>query len=708
MTLQKVKSIASAKNLFFALAAAQLVFMLLYSFSAGISADEYRHYHQAAKVYKYYQTKGENTAALENTGIDPMQYNGQSFDNVMYVIEKWFKIDNYMELRHFFNALTGWLVIFIAGLVMKEILGYRAAIFVLLSLFFTPRFFGHALNNNKDIPFAMGFILTIYGNILLLKQLPKPKWTTYLWLVLGIGLSISIRMAGILNIFFVGFSLGLYYLANQPLKDFAKPINLKLLYRIIIIVIGSAILGFIIGVAFWPFVTADPVKNTKEIFAALSSHPVSLNQTFNGIVYNSKNIPWYYTITYITITYPLYVLVGLLASIFTLYSFRKRFNLIQVVAILFPWIFVVFWMSYKNSNVYGVIRHITFIYPLAVISAVLFFYTLFEIIKEKKNQVLKYVLIGLIAILSWHSVFFMVKNLRYSYIYYNECIGGLKNAYGDFETDYFYHSIREASLWLRNEIKNNKDLPTDRKIIVASNHLDPTRYYFRNDTNVKNIYIRYYQRGEKDWDYAIIVNSYIEPYQVKKKIYPPSNTIHTVDVNDKPICAILKRKTKDDLVAWEYMKKNNYPMAIRTFESVVKKDPKYDWAWLKLMECYYNTRNFSKVIETGNNCLRVYKNEQVMVYVGLAYLNTNQVEYGIMTFNRMLKEDPGNATAYFYAGIAYSMKQDLTRALSNLLKSIELNSNNPQAYKIVGDIYQQQNNKDMAQKYYQTYNAMVQ
>lgn len=708
MTLQKIKSIATTKNIFFAIAFVQLIFMLLYSFGAGISADEYRHYRQAEKVYKYYQTKGENTAALENTGIDPMQYNGQSFDNVMYVIEKWFKVDNYMELRHFFNALTGWLVIFIAGLIMKEILGYRAAIFVLLSLFFTPRFFGHALNNNKDIPFAMGFILTIYGNILLLKQLPKPKWTTYLWLVLGIGLSISIRMAGILNIFFVGFSLGLYYLTNQPLKDFAKPVNLKLLYRIIIIVVGSSILGFIIGVIFWPFVTNDPVNNTKEIFEALSAHPVSLNQTFRSVVYSSKNIPWFYTITYIAITYPLYVLIGLVASIFTLYTFRKRFNLLQVVAVIFPWVFVVFWMSYKNSNVYGVIRHITFIYPLAIIAAVLFFYLLFEIIKEKKNQLLKYVLIGLIAVLSWHSVFFMAKNLRYSYTYYNEFIGGFKNAYGDFETDYFYHSVRGAALWLREEIQNNKDLPADRKIIIASNHLDPAKYYFRNDTNIKVKYVRYYQRGEKDWDYAIFVNSYIEPYQVKKKIYPPANTIHTIDVNEKPICAVLKRKSKNDLLAFQYMKKNNIPMAIQQFEKVVKEDPKYDWAWLKLMECYYNTRNFQKVIEVGANCLKVYKSDQAMSYVGLAYLNTNQVEYAIMTFNRMIKLNENNASAYFYNGVAYSMKQDMNKSLSNLLKSIELNPNNPQAYKIVGDIYQQQNNKVLAQKYYQTYNSMVQ
>ena len=397
MTLQNIKTYFSAKNIFIAIAGLQLVFMLLFSFGAGISADEYRHYKQAVKVYNYYQTKGEDKSALENTGIDPMQYNGQSFDNVLYVIQKWFKVDNFMELRHFFNALTGWLVILLAGLIMKEILGYRSAIFVLLALFFTPRFFGHALNNNKDIPFAMGFALSVYGTILFLKQLPKPKWNAYLWTTLGIGLSISIRMAGILNIFFVAFSLGLYYLLNQPLKDFSKPQNLKVLYRIILSVVAITIVGFVIGVAFWPFVTVDPINHTKEIFKALSEHPVSLNQTFRGIVYNSKEIPWYYTITYIAITYPLYVLVGLLGSLFTFYAFRKHYNVLHVVTVLFPWAFVVFWMSYKNSNVYGVIRHITFIYPLAIISAVLFFSVVLKIIAEKKNKALTYIAILLIA-----------------------------------------------------------------------------------------------------------------------------------------------------------------------------------------------------------------------------------------------------------------------------------------------------------------------
>ena len=42
--------------------------------------------------------------------------------------------------------------ILVSGLIAKKEWGYKGAIITIIFLFISPRFIGHSLNNNKDIP----------------------------------------------------------------------------------------------------------------------------------------------------------------------------------------------------------------------------------------------------------------------------------------------------------------------------------------------------------------------------------------------------------------------------------------------------------------------------------------------------------------------------------------------------------------------------
>jgi hypothetical protein len=51
----------------------------------------------------------------------------------------------------------------------------------------------------------------------------------------------------------------------------------------------------------------------------------------------------------------------------------------------------------------------------------------------------------------------MAKIHPYEYIYHNELVGGVRGAYGRYETDYWVAGMREAVEWLKsNEIKDPK------------------------------------------------------------------------------------------------------------------------------------------------------------------------------------------------------------------------------------------------------------
>ena len=60
------------------------------------------------------------------------------------------------------------------------------------------------------------------------------------------------------------------------------------------------------------------------------------------------------------------------------------------------------------------------------------------------------------VLLAVHPVKFMISNHPYHYLYYNQLVGGLKGAYANYETDYYYVSQTEASEWLLNYLKSNK------------------------------------------------------------------------------------------------------------------------------------------------------------------------------------------------------------------------------------------------------------
>ena len=63
-------------------------------------------------------------------------------------------------------------------------------------------------------------------------------------------------------------------------------------------------------------------------------------------------------------------------------------------------------------------------------------------------------LVILIVLLSVHPLKFMIANPPYFYLYYNQFVGGLKGAYANYETDYYYVSQTEASEWLIDYLKD--------------------------------------------------------------------------------------------------------------------------------------------------------------------------------------------------------------------------------------------------------------
>src|SRR5450759_934962 len=132
------------KYIFYLCSAILLFLMLLNSRDAGVTCDEVLHYNHSVSVYNYFASHGADKSAL-NTPVTHLQYYGQSYDNFVTIIIKWFHIDDIYGFRHVMSVIAGWLVILCT------------ALFALW-----PGFIGHTVNNLKDIPFALGYIASIF------------------------------------------------------------------------------------------------------------------------------------------------------------------------------------------------------------------------------------------------------------------------------------------------------------------------------------------------------------------------------------------------------------------------------------------------------------------------------------------------------------------------------------------------------------------
>ena len=634
------------KIVFWIMAVVMLAALLLISRDAGISGDEEVHYLHSEMVYNYFSTMGQDQSSI-NTPKTHLQYYGQAFDNLATFLIHWFGIEDIYGFRHLMSSLSGWLTIVVTALFAAYISGYGAAIFVLLLFALSPTFLGHAQNNLKDIPFALAYMSSVYYSLKLVYGEEKPTWQTIVLLILSFAFAIGIRAGGFLVVFYLGLFMFIKtasdWIKHKSL-DFTQVKKYMVLFCII------SISGYLLGLLTWPYGLQNPLLNPLKSYQVMTSFPTTVRQIFEGRFEWSDFHPWYYLPKYMAITIPLVVFAGVAAFIFNTkknFSANQQMQLWLVLfTILFPLVFVLL----KGSNLYGSWRHFLFVYPAVILLAALGLHAFFT---RFKHRLVRMGAIVLLLALSFHPAKFMAANHPYYYLYYNELVGGLKGAYGNYETDYYYHSMREGAQWLHQYLK--KESPGS-SITVGGNF--PVKWYFRNDKALQFVYIPYQNRSDYNWDYAIIANSYIPPSQLKNKTWPPANTIHTITADGVPICAVIKRVTKDDLEGLQALKKGDNIKSALLLQKAVTADPHNEWICYKFAE---------------------------------ALASQNRNEQAVQMFEKSLEINPGFEPSLMMLGAQALIEQDKVKAANYFKKAIVANRKYLDAYVQLAALYSETN-----------------
>ena len=687
---------AYLRGIFVSIAAILFFILPILSYNSGISGDEQKfHYLYGKNVFNYFATLGQDTTALHYTDSELHLY-GPAFDLVTVIVNELFHVENEYGVRHMLNGFSGWLAMLFAGLLATMVAGWRAGIITLVLMFLSPRFLGHSFNNPKDIPFAMAVIFALFYMIRFLKAFPRPSVSTVLLTALGIGLAIGVRVGGLLLIAYLVFFSGIYFLATSQRGSLLTESNMKRLGRLFGLIVIISVTGYLIGIATWPYALQAPFSNPFKALDIMTHYTTSIRQLFEGRIIWSNKAPWYYVLKYMAITIPIVVLAGV-ALFFALIHKMRKGNYLWLFIIAFTFIFPVIYIINKESNVYGGWRHSMFVYPPMVIAASIGFVTGYNLLK---SRILRYVSITLFTGLCLLPFRHIVANHPFEYIYYNELTGGTNRALGKYEMDYFFHSLRAGSEWLlENKIKPRLN-ESSEPVLVASNL--NIAYYFRQYSNkVNTVYTRFYERSRDNWDYGIFVNTYINPYQLRTGLWPPANTIHSIDVDKVPICAIIERNNKLAYEGSKLISEQKYDEGISLLEQSIALEPFDEEALLNLARAYNQTKQYHKTGDVLNRCLKIYPDyDKALNLLGIMYMDQEKYDEAMDTFLKTMQVNERFVSAYYNMGLVYLMQNNVDLAINWFIKAIEVNEYHKSSYMALAEIYYQLGMQDEARYYY--------
>ena len=552
---------------------------------AAVNVDEMLHYPHAKKVVNWYFTGGKDASCLD-TPVHNLKYYGQSVDNMTALINRIFNIENEFLTRHFTGAFFFWLLLFFAGLLAKELGGsYWVSTIVVLGLLLSPRLFGQAFGNLKDIPFATGYLVAILFIIRFLKQMPQPKWSTTIYLALAIAFTNSVRIGGL--VLFAYLAAGLLALI------FVKPFLLKYIVstkssfvRLSGQFLALVVIGYFLGLLFWPYALQNVFRNPLESLSVMEHYKISIKQIFEGQVKWSTALPWNYLPRWIWISTPEFVLLGFIYFIaFLTYKFTKPVGeqLIYELFALFTMVFPVVYVIIIGSNLYSGIRQMLFVVPLLVVLASV---GAFQLLKSSKLKKLKIAGFGLFLVLMGLPIVHQARTFPVDYVYFNSISGGNKSAWSNYEYDYYFHGMKEATDLLIGEIGNEK-------VTVAMNCQLPNYFEKRDDIDFQ--FTRYLERSSEDWDYGLFGINYIHPWQLKNDTWQSTQIVKTFYHKGNPLVVLIKRQNKTDLEGIEAIKRREWQKGEKLLKEAIESDPNNVWLFVNLANLKLAQRRYAEL-----------------------------------------------------------------------------------------------------------------
>ena len=322
-------------------------------------------------------------------------------------------------------------------------------------------------------------------------------------------------------------------------------------------------------------------------------------------------------------------------------------------------------------------RHMLFAFPPVVVIAALGWDGL---INSFSNKIVKWIILILFAGLFTKTSWWVIKNHPNEYVYYNELVGGVDGAYGNYETDPYGNCMRAATEWLiKNEHLEHK------KTLVIVNQETLTASYYANELSdsVTISWSREYELGKQRWDYALLTTRTMTKNLIKNSQFPPKGTIHVMTVDNTPLVAIVKRENYFMPDGYTYFDKARFDSAEICFRKAIENDPKNEECYRMLAATYLSKGNYSESEKLTETVLSIYPESFIAHYFkGLIRFNQKRYAEALPFLEEAIALKINYADPYYLKGKIYVATNDFQRAITAFELAYKHGGQN---YKILND-----------------------
>ncbi|MBC2595122.1 hypothetical protein H5P28_12715 [Ruficoccus amylovorans] len=329
--------------------------------------------------------------------------------------------------------------------------GARLAFWCAFFLLMIPRFYGHMFFNPKDIPFAAGMVWSLYFLLRWGRWLPTPRLGASLALGVAIGLTLALRIGGLVFFGYVAGYAGFVLLRELLVGRVGWRAWIRSVLRVAVHGLLVAVVAFIVLVPWWPAIHSNPLVKPFQSLGAVSQYPWSGLVLFRGEFIPAPDLPWYYPLTWLAITLPDFLIAVLAAGlVLAAVKFRQLAGalftgrgfpwVVVATTVVFPLLFVIV----RDSVLYDGMRHLLFILPpLACLGA--FAWTRLVDVLRCGWRIVAGVVLAVLMLMQLPVVY---RLHPYEYVFFNQVSGGVQSKAGRYEGEYWGTSLREASQWL--------------------------------------------------------------------------------------------------------------------------------------------------------------------------------------------------------------------------------------------------------------------
>lgn len=398
-------------------------------------------------------------------------------------------------VRHAVNAVFGWMGIVLCGVLAGRLFGARAGWLAAILLATMPRYFGDAMNNPKDVPFAVATIAVMCVTLTIDWRRPRVSPARALLLTLAIACGLNVRPLALALLL---YSIGIIGLAAAVSAWTSRePDRMRQFLVTCATLALVALVSIPLGTIAWPYAQAQPYVRPVSAFLLTSRLDWAKNfdVLFVGENFGAGSLPWYYVPLWLWMILPPVVIAGIAASWLVARQGLERAA---------PWAAIVLFVAapvttaiWRHATIYDGIRHLLFIVPPLVVLAAAGWSALVQARSGTGARVAAVLLaVGLLEPFA-----FQLRNHPNQIVYFSPLAGGPRAAFARYDMDYWGNSMLQAVRWA-DRVARASGMP----LIISGNpvqNVDADAGRFRSLVPVARADLRYHldvrlMRGPRD------------------------------------------------------------------------------------------------------------------------------------------------------------------------------------------------------------------